>query len=651
VFRMQSSMQKSMQKVNCEKAGVRRAAFLFLSFLSFVSFTLFVSSVCQAQRRVRAFTFSQDAPRFPAKSLEQVLLMPYHLPLNDSAFMADFDVTEGEILPWQQQARMVENLLRTGLFSDVRCLFDTLSKDLDVRDVDVHVRLQERIHAAPVVILSSGGGVSSIGAGWSMANAFETATGLDASLRYRSANAIGWEAALELTQNRMVISPEPAEPSKRAKSSDVLQFSDLYASFRAVWNRYRNEQELRLEHPLWRGEGWFSGGVHGYRASGEDFIYARGDSGLVMSLQNGLEAARYVRRSPFSEGMLRAWCSAFATYWETEFSLLGIVEANLARRESEAYSRFWDNSIHVFLGATTLGYASMPARVPEQWNVEMQTMPPAQRPRYTPGYAGLVGVGILHFFNKPNVGAITYGIVSGQGSVGLLADAAYVYASIKGTWGSFRVQDGSPISNNVPLADIGLKANLFFTPQLTFAMNLRGLQGSGSPSGSVGGGFGQMVVGGGENHLNRFGGNGFGNGFDNYAGSSFESGVRGYPAFVLVGSGGGVANVELRGIPLGEVGRTRLTGTLFLDAGWITYDMPSIYWLGSRGVAGFGGGVRLHYPAITGGLGLLRLDIAYNAQLRQFAQVVLSTQEAFSLFGEVFRHQVPDLLGSRQTVE
>jgi Omp85 superfamily domain len=138
-----------------------------------------------------------------------------------------------------------------------------------------------------------------------------------------------------------------------------------------------------------------------------------------------------------------------------------------------------------------------------------------------------------------------------------------------------------------------------------------------------------------------------------------ERGVRGYGANAIAlqnidASAYGIANLELRNLPIGEVGAYTLGGTLFVDVGGIYIASQTIRWNAQFHLASsVGAGLRLHYPpllAFRSEQSVIRVDIAYLPQLQRFGQITISAREAFSLY-DIFQGKQHEIIGQERWKE
>lgn len=147
------------------------------------------------------------------------------------------------------------NLRRTGLFSRVEMIVDTVGPDA----VEVTVLTQDFWSTTAALLFGSGGGIASLGAKVEEFNLAGTGSRLGVEGLYRTENNIGWQGAAWLQWRRLLR-------------------SEIGLSGRLFAHRYRTIQSLALVQPyrtLHTPVAWSIGAKNHY---GSDFYY-RGTSG------------------------------------------------------------------------------------------------------------------------------------------------------------------------------------------------------------------------------------------------------------------------------------------------------------------------------------------------------------------------------------
>jgi hypothetical protein len=555
----------------------------------------------------------------PRKGLEREILLPLHIPVGTDLITRELLFEEGDALVLDDCFSTARQIWKTGLFSHVRLRADSI----DEMTTDIKLELRDRLSAAPYLALQSGGGVAGVGAGVDAVNIGGVRVALDAALRYRTVNSIGWEGTLMLTQDRLWFD------------------SELRGTLRLASNRLRSEQSLRVEVPLDRTSEWFAGGFHLFHAAGNDVVYRSVTGATVAATSAGtsflLADASNARTTPFASGGAEAYFTMFGRYWEQDFSMTLLAGWQGAARESATFRRPLDNAAY-FLGSLLLPITDEESIKYSHglWEREMETLPPAQRSLYVPGFVGrsTIGMNVLSGADSLARGVRSqgaFGVTLGGG--GFLQSGTYLFA-LAGLhligwerpspliWGNGEIQ----FKMALPLVQSSLQADSTASvppPLLTVQASLLGAGRTGQT------GFSQIIV-------------------DN------ERFLRGYAANAFVGDGRWSWQMEVRNLPIAQVGRYALTGTLFWDiaGAWgaaTTFNIGRS--LAQSGGQSFGAGLRLRYPSLTGGLGLLRLDLAYNTSAGRLGQIILSTQEAFSLFGAMERAGSPEIWSERRFVE
>ncbi len=109
-----------------------------------------------------------------------------------------------------------------------------------------------------------------------------------------------------------------------------------------------------------------------------------------------------------------------------------------------------------------------------------------------------------------------------------------------------------------------------------------------------------------------------------------DNGLRGYPLFRFIGDNRLTWNLEYRILPLVDL--------YFFDLGTVAfYDVAGVWNQGQEfGATRFhsGAGIGLRFGSASSiDIGLLRVDLAYNFNEGKIGEVIISTSEAFDVFG------------------
>jgi hypothetical protein len=627
-------------------------AYVFVCVIGFFIGALPLSA--QRVPIVHSVSVTHSRPRLPRSGLERSWLLPLHVPVSLEQISREVLVEEGKELDAGDCLFTARQLWQTGLFSQVRVRVDTVRGSKAEDGATVMLELRDRLTAAPYLAFASGGGVASMGVGLDAVNLGGVGVSLDATLRYRTVNDIGWEGSLSLMQYRLWFDPE------------------LRGTLHLTSNRLRSSQLLAFDVPLDRTNDWFAAGVRLFHAAGNDVLYRSTTSASLLLVEPS-----NARTTPFSSGGGEVHFTMFGRYWEQDFSMTLLGGWQGAVREAEALRRPLDNTAYV-LGSIAVPITDEANHEYSRglWEHEMERVPPAQRNLYASGFlarltTGLVSPTLNRLEDSLGRRASTrfaFGAAIGGG--GFVRGGTYLFATTELGWigrenpsqlgwvnGEMNVKVAIPffprplpsalpsvsqpsVSQHPPSPQrsrlpgdtaANFTSSTLPTPPtsadwpcvLAMQASLMAFGDGGTRN------FSQMIVGG-----ERF--------------------LRGYAANAFVGTGRWSWTAELRNIPIARVGDYALTGTVFWDAAG-TWDYTKVFnvtWsLQQSGGQSFGAGLRLHYPSLVGGTGLLRLDIAYNTTAGRVGQIILSTQEAFSLFGALDRAAPPELWSEQRFVE
>lgn len=109
------------------------------------------------------------------------------------------------------------------------------------------------------------------------------------------------------------------------------------------------------------------------------------------------------------------------------------------------------------------------------------------------------------------------------------------------------------------------------------------------------------------------------------------TGLRGYTRNALFGDNKFVGNLEYRLMPIFDLLMFQFGAAAFYDIGSVWDQGEQLGDLRFHSSAGFG--IRVANRRGTIDKGLLRVDVAYNFDERRFAQIIISSSEAFDVFG------------------
>jgi hypothetical protein len=376
----------------------------------------------------------------------------------------------------------------------------------------------------------------------------------------------------------------------------VLDWFNLKAH--VLWNRYRNEQELTLAFPFSADSPYFEGELTYSRGSGQEFLYKPLSDGTVLEVGKfDLKAFESNRISLF--GAVRGWS------WDSEFFLMAQLVGDATRRADSSLVRIGDNGVQAHLG---IALERRNIAVPDEllhWN------------RYgtptigwfTHAWFGILGTAAINYRYPLNV-------CLRAGVAGFLGERVYVQANAElngrfGTDNSLIFVDFANRAFFNTSVNVSISKDIVFAGRILFeAVNplLRPRNGAGS---------------------------------DEYV-------LRGFGLNTVIGPLREIARLELRGLPIAEVGVYRLTGAIFLDAAQARI-FQTIDYLRVTPIS-CGAGLRLKYPAFAGGEGTIRVDVAFVPSLGRFGQIIVSTQEAFTLF-EDFPSKQQRVLGEQRWIE
>jgi len=118
--------------------------------------------------------------------------------------------------------------------------------------------------------------------------------------------------------------------------------------------------------------------------------------------------------------------------------------------------------------------------------------------------------------------------------------------------------------------------------------------------------------------------------------------LRGYPLNDLSGDNRLVTNFEIRFFPDFHFWIFNFSGVIFYDGGTVWKQNTEMFksrWHNSVGL-----GFRIHNDKTSGKLGIVRIDFAYNFDKRKFAEIIITSDQMFSIF-KSHQFELPAILG------
>jgi hypothetical protein len=546
---------------------------------------------------IRKSAYRTAPPKRFAAPLFVVPFLSLHQSPPDGAFVEQILLGDGAFADADGIWDTEFNLRSTGLFSRMETRLDTIPvKNQGNRpsEVDVALLLYERPSFAPFLTLETGGSAASAGFGACFTN---IATTWEESLVN---NTSAFEANLFYRSENAIGWQGDVLGRWNFVANDNVSPIRLEARIKA--NRFWNTQEISLIAPFSENQRYNEWSVRLSRYGGREFQYRPVERSSV------LQAADFTT-SPFTSLRLNATGIVSGSYWDADFYLNASVQADVTRRDFALFSeRSLDNTVLGILGIGT----------EQRYALVLNEAFWGETPRFSAKSLGEIAP-LGFYINGGVIGG--FRIQSGQWYQTGWAGVPPVFLMA-------RIGGATLLGSNIYTS---FRAEFFGESLLGGEMKVHWALGKGIilatrlfadvPNGGV------SIV-------------------DN------DYGVRGYGANTVLGyTNKWVFNAELRGLPIGNVGQYKLTGTIFYDIGYTHGELDT-----PRAVIGgisYGAGVRLHYPAIlssNGADGVLRLDVAFVPQIGRFGQIILSTKEAFTLFDN-FPARQERLIGTRRFVE
>ncbi|MGQ9818953.1 MAG: hypothetical protein ACUVQ1_03395 [Candidatus Kapaibacteriales bacterium] len=124
--------------------------------------------------------------------------------------------------------------------------------------------------------------------------------------------------------------------------------------------------------------------------------------------------------------------------------------------------------------------------------------------------------------------------------------------------------------------------------------------------------------------------------------------LRGYTLNELTGSNRIITNLELRYFPDIKFWIFYFSGVLFYDGGTVWNQGMEIIKSKWKNSAGFG--LRIHNDKTAGRLGIIRFDFAFNLEKKKFAEIIVSSDQFFSIF-KSHQFELPTIYGGEYEYE
>ncbi|MGB9770362.1 MAG: BamA/TamA family outer membrane protein [Candidatus Kapaibacteriota bacterium] len=118
--------------------------------------------------------------------------------------------------------------------------------------------------------------------------------------------------------------------------------------------------------------------------------------------------------------------------------------------------------------------------------------------------------------------------------------------------------------------------------------------------------------------------------------------IRGYTLNELTGDNRLIANAEFRFFPNFKFWIFQFSGVVFYDGGTVWNQNVELIKARWHNSAGFG--IRIHNDKTAGKLGIVRIDFAYNFDRKKFAEIIISSDQFFSIF-KSHQFELPETLG------
>lgn len=209
-----------------------------------------------------------------------------------------------------------ERVLRqTRVFSSVRVRHERFGDS-----ADVVIEAQDRWSLDPALVVSTGGGISTLGGQIEEVNLLGSASRTKALAMNRTENDIGLQGTLDIGLRR-------------------LFSSGISASILLTANRYRTDQDVSFGQPYWRMFTPWAFNARLVNAFGSDFAYDAG--------------AAQPRLLPFTERTFDAWVSQADGEQDRRFVTLAARASDVSRVDPTSRQAF-DNTAHLLVGFSSI---------------------------------------------------------------------------------------------------------------------------------------------------------------------------------------------------------------------------------------------------------------------------------------------------------
>lgn len=247
---------------------------------------------------------------FAARWLNALHVLTHQRVINDEVF---FDV--GDELDTVDLLETERVLRQTRVFSSVRVRSERIGDS-----ADVVIEAQDRWSLDPALVVSTGGGISTLGAQIEEVNLFGSASRAKVLAMNRTENDIGMEGSIDLGLRR-------------------LFSSGISANILLTANRYRTDHDVSVGQPYWRLFTPWAFNVRLTNAFGSDFAY---DAGAVQP-----------RLLPFTERTFDGWVSQADGERDRRFVSLAARASDVQRVDPSSRQAF-DNTAHLLVGFSSI---------------------------------------------------------------------------------------------------------------------------------------------------------------------------------------------------------------------------------------------------------------------------------------------------------
>lgn len=534
---------------------------------------------------IRKASYKRVPPSRNSAPLFAVPFLHTHRSPKEDQFIELLRLGEGTELDEQGLLETQQNLAFSRLFSRIDVVIDTLSPELGELPNEANIRLllHEKPRFAPFLVLQSGGAAMNLGVGVSFANLGDLGTALRLQLHQRDENAIGLQA--DMRWDLFLGETDSQQP--------------LIMNASAWANRWNFGVEGSIVAPFSNFQPYNEWSARVSYFGGNEFAYT------IPERSSMLLPAQY-RPTPFSSARLNATGIVSGSYWGTGFYLSGTMQVDVSRRDSTSFfipSNSFDNTV-LFLAELGTEVRKITVINERLWGSAEQRSGRALGEMIETGFhlqGGLIGGFRLNHYGT------TFQFPQGAfGSAPVYPTGRFAYSFFSGE--NFYSALKAEFGGESPFG-ISFKAHLAIANGVVLATRVRGEIANG----------GVIIL-------------------------DSDNGVRGLGLNTLLGGfSSAVFNAELRGLPIGEIGSYKLTGTVFIDAASVDNGRLFRQNVPISHISSVGVGLRLKYPSLlseSGEQGIFRVDLAYlEGNPWRFGQIILSTKEAFTLFDDLPRRQ------------